>query len=126
MPNFRAPAILSLTALSFALAVPLTPAFAQAPPPMMHAPRAGQMPNPLGITDAQKARMQPIILNANQQARALQALPPAARMARMQALSKSVNMQMMAILTPAQRAKAHAMMQARAASHPGSFGGPHP
>lgn len=128
MLNFRAPAFLSLAALSLALILPLAPAFAQAPPPMMHSPHSGQMPNPLGITDAQKARMRPIFVNAGRQYQAIQAntaLSPAARMAKMQALQKSTQMQMMAILTPTQRTKVKAMMQARAARMTvGGFGGP--
>lgn len=133
MLNFRAPALLFAT-LSLALTAPLAPASAQARPPMMHGPHNGQMPNPLGITDAQKARMRPIFMNAGRQYQALQAntsLSPAARMAKMQALQKSTQMQMMALLTPAQRTKAQAMakamMQSRAAGHPGGgFGGPRP
>ncbi len=128
MLNFRAPSLL-FAALSLALAAPLAPAFAQAPPPMMHGSHAGQMPNPLGITDAQKARMRPIFMNAGRQYQALQAntaLSPAARVAKMQALQKSSQMQMMAILTPTQRTKVKAMMQARAAGHSGGFGAPHP
>ncbi len=130
MLNFRPLAALSLAALSLTLATPLAPASAQAPPPMMHRPQGGQMPNPLGLTDAQRARMRPIFMNAGRQYQALQAntsLSPAARMAKLQALQKSSQVQMMAILTPAQRAKMKAMIQARANSHPGgSFGGPHP
>ena len=132
MLNFRPSALLTLAALSLALAAPLAPAFAQAPPPAlpMHGPHGGQRPNPLGITDAQKARMRPIFMNAGRQYQALQAntsLTPAARMAKMQALQRSTQMQMMAILTPAQRTKVKAMMQARAARMSGSgFGGPHP
>lgn len=131
MLNFRPSAILAMAALSLSvlsLAAPLAPVLAQPPPSMMHGPHSGQMPNPLGITNAQKARMQPILAKARQQVMALQgntALSPAARTAKMQALQKSVSAQMMALLTPAQRAKMKAMIQARAASH-GGFGGPHP
>ena len=122
MLNFRPSTILAMAALSAALAAPLVPAFAQAPPPMMHSTHGGQMPNPLGITDAQKARMRPIFMNAGRQYQALQAntsLSPAARMAKLQALQKSSQMQMMAILTPAQRSKMKAMIQARANMRPG-------
>ena len=140
MSNFRAPAFLSLAALSLsafslALTAPLAPLLAQAPPPMMHGPSGhgpyggGRRRDPLGLTDAQKARMRPIFMSAMQQMQAIQAnaaLSPAARMAKMQGLQKNVRMQMMAILTPAQRAKAQAMMQARAAGRPGGFGAPRP
>ena len=129
MLNFRPSAFLSLAGLALALAAPLAPAFAQAPPPMMHGPHGGPMADPLALTDAQKARLRPVFMNAGRQMQALQAntsLTPAARMAKMQALQKSARTQMMAILTPAQRAKMQAMIQARAASHPGGFGGPHP
>ncbi len=129
MLNFRPSAFLSLAALSLALA----PAFAQAPPPMMHGPagaHSGRMGDALALTDAQKARLRPVFMNAGRQMQALQAntsLTPAVRMAKMQALQKSARTQMMAILTPAQRAKMQAMIQAHAGSHPGgSFGGPHP
>ena len=138
MLNFRAPALLSLAALSLAalslaLAAPFAPAFAQAPSPMMHGPASTQsrrMADPLGLTDAQKTRIRPIFMNAGRQMQALQintTLSPAARMAKMQALQRSTQMQMMAVLTPAQLAKVKAMVKARAArTTGGGFNAPVP
>ena len=111
--------VLALAA-SLALAAPLVPAFAQtaAPAPPMHGPRGGgrmmKMAAELGLTDAQKAQMKPILMSSRQQMMALRAdttLTPAARLAKMKALRKSTNMQTMAILTPAQRVKLKAMRQ---------------
>lgn len=139
--------VLALAALSLTLATPLVPAFAQAPspPPPMHGPMGGPMHGPmgggyggggggrmkrmgdtLGLTDAQKAKMMPIIMASRPQMEAIRNNPkltPAARMAKMQAMRKSTDMQMMSILTPAQRVKMKAMMQARASRPGGGFGG---
>lgn len=109
-----------LGACSLALAAPLAPAFAQAPPPPMHGPMSGtrgggrmkMMADQLGLTDAQKAKMQPILMSSRQQMMALRTnatLTPAVRMAKMQSMRKAMNAQMMAILTPAQRTKLKAM-----------------
>ena len=128
--NFAALALCSL-----ALAAPLAPAFAQAPPPMggpMHGPMGGMrgggrmkmMADQLGLTDAQKAKMQPIMMSQRQQMMALRAnttLTPAAQMAKMQSIRKASTTQMMAILTPAQRTKLKAMRQQ--AQSQGRFGG---
>ena len=121
-----------LAACSLALAAPLAPAYAQAPPPApmggpmmgrpMHGPMGGMrgggrmkmMADELGLTDAQKAKMQPILMSSRQQMMALRAnttLTPAARMAKMQSMRKTMMTQMMAILTPAQRTKLKAMRQ---------------
>ncbi len=117
MLNFRAPAFLSLAALSLAQIAPLAPpAFAQAPPPMMHGPHpGGPMADPLGLTDAQKARMRPVFMTDRRQYRAIQvntSLPPEAKMAKMKALRKSTRQQTMTILTPDQRAKLKSLRQA--------------
>lgn len=108
----------AIAALSFILAAPLVPIFAQTPPPMMHGPHGGGhmngMGDPLGLTDAQKSRMRPILMNAQQQGQAIQnntSLTPAARQVKMRTLGISVRTQMMAILTPAQRARAKTMQQ---------------
>lgn len=109
-----------LAACSLALAAPLVPTFAQAPP--MHGPMGGprgggrmrMMGDELGLTDAQKAKMQPIFMSSRQQMMALRAnttLAPAARMAKMQNMRKTMMTKMMAILTPAQRVKLKAMQQ---------------
>lgn len=127
-----------LAACSLALAAPLAPTFAQAPPmhgPMMggpmHGPMGGMhggrmrmMGDELGLTDAQKAKMQPILMSSRQQMMALRtntAMPPAARMAKMQSMRKNMMTKMMAILTPAQRTKLKAMQQQ--AQSQGRFGG---
>ncbi len=129
-----------LAACSLALAAPLVPAFAQAPPPPpmhgpmmggpMHGPMGGMrgggrmkmMADELGLTDAQKAKMQPILMSSRQQMMALRAnttLAPAARMAKMQTMRNTMNAQMMAILTPAQRVKLKAMRQQMRQGQPG-------
>lgn len=128
-----------LAACSLALAAPLAPTFAQAPPmhgPMMggpmHGPMGGMhgggrmrmMGDELGLTDAQKAKMQPILMSARQQMMALRTnttLTPAARMAKMESMRKTMMTQMTAILTPAQRTKLKAMQQQ--AQSQGRFGG---
>lgn len=131
-----------LAACSLALTAPLIPTLAQAPPPgapmggpmggPMHGPMGGPMHGPmggmrggghmramadeLGLSDAQKAKMQPIIMGARQQMMALRAsttLSPTAQMAKMQSIRKASTAQMMAILTPAQRTKLKAMTEAR-------------
>jgi Spy/CpxP family protein refolding chaperone len=137
--------VLVLASLSLALAAPLVPAFAQAPPPPMHGPMGGPMHGPmggpmhggyggggggrmkkmageLGLTDAQKSKMMAMMTASRQQAEAVRnntKLTPAARMAKMQALQASNRSKMMAIMTPAQRTKMQAMMQARRGGRPG-------
>jgi Spy/CpxP family protein refolding chaperone len=135
--------VLVLASLSLALAAPLAPAFAQAPPPPpMHGPMGGpmhggygggrmnRMGDALGLTDVQKSKMMGAMTASRQQAEAIRSntkLTPAARMAKMQALRASNRSKMMAIMTPAQRAKMKAMMQAHVGGRPGgSFGPPHP
>ena len=128
-------------ACSLALAAPLAPTFAQAPPPPpmhgpmmggpMHGPMGGMhgggrmrmMGDELGLTDAQKAKMQPILMGSRQQMMALRSnttLTPAARMAKMQSMRKTMMTKVMAILTPAQRTKLKSMQQAQSQ---GRFGG---
>ena len=103
-------------ALSLTLVTSLAPAFAQTPPPMMHRPHGGGrmsgMGDTLGLTEAQKSQMMPILMNARQQGMAIRSNPsltPAARQAKMRALQIGLRSQMMAILTPAQRARAKTM-----------------
>ena len=116
------PNLLTRAALSLALAAPLIPSFAQTPPPAppMHGPHGGgrlkKLAGELGLTDAQKAQMKPILMSSRQQMRAIQAdttLNPNAKMAKMKALRKSTRQQTMAILTPDQRAKLKSMRQAK-------------
>ena len=136
-----------IAACSLALAAPFVPVLAQAPPMggPMHGPMGGMrgggggrmrmMADQLGLTDAQKAKMQPILMGSRQQMMALRSnttLAPAARMAKMQSMRKTMMTQMMAILTPAQRTKFKAMQQQQRQAGGGQYGGgqyshmPHP
>ena len=84
--------------------------------------RMQKMADALGLSDAQKAQMKPIRQNAMQQMRALQVdtkLTPQAKMDKMKDIGKSVNKQMMAIPTPAQREKLKAMRQQQRAAKGG-------
>jgi Spy/CpxP family protein refolding chaperone len=122
-PNLLALAALSLSIFSLALAAPLVPAFAQTtpPPPPMHSPHGGggrlkKLADELGLTDAQKAQMKPILMSARQQAQAIKkdsTLTPDARTAKLKALRKSTRQQTMAVLTPDQRAKLKSIRQAK-------------
>ena len=123
------PNIAVLAALSLALAAPVVPALAQTPPPATpaHGPHGGgrlkKMADALGLTDAQKAQMKPILMNARQQAQAIKAdttLSDDARKAKLKDLRKSTRMQTMAILTPPQRDKLKAMNQAKRAAKNGA------
>lgn len=84
--------------------------------------RMKKMADALGLTEAQKAQMKPILLSARQQAMALRAdttLMPQVRQAKMKDLRKSTRQQMMAVLTPAQREKMKVLRsQQRAAKGP--------
>ncbi len=103
-----------LAACSLALTAPLIPVQAQRP-----APHGAPMQDPgtaLGLTPAQKAKASTLVQKAMQQMRAInanQSLTPPVRAAKGRAIVQSINTQMMALLTPAQRAKAQAMMQQR-------------
>lgn len=108
---------LALAALGLAAAAPT---FAQAPTPPApgrhHAGKIGgklqKMAASLGLSDAQKAQMRPILQSARQQAKAIRAdttLTPAARQAKMKDLRRSTRQQTMAVLTPAQRQKLKSM-----------------
>ena len=108
-------AVTIFAAFSLALAAPLIPAQAQMP-----APHGAPRQNPetaLGLTPAQKAKLTALAQNAQQQILAVNAnrsLTPAVRMAKMRAVGQNFTVTMMALLTPAQRAKAKAMMMQRA------------
>ena len=110
---------LSRFALPVALFLSIAPLFAQAPPPNapMHGQRGARaraMADSMHFTDAQKAQLRTILVSAGQQVQALQAntsLTQSVRTAKMQAIQQRVRTQMMAILTPAQRAHAQAMAQ---------------
>ena len=81
--------------------------------------RMQKMADALGLTDAQKAQMKPILMSAMQQRKALQAdtkLTPQAKMDKMKEIGKTSNKQMMAILTPTQREKLKAMRQQQRAA----------
>ena len=93
-----------------------------AKPAKMPGARMQKMADTLGLTDAQKAQMKPILMSAAQQRRALQTdatLTPQAKMDKMKEIGKSANKQMMAILTPAQREKMKAMRQQQRAAKAG-------
>lgn len=108
-----------LAAFALTAALPLAPALAQSPPPNapMHGQRDARMraaSSAMNFTDAQKSQLRTILMGASQQARALQSntsLTPAARAAKMQTIQQKVRAQMIAVLTPAQRARAKSMAQ---------------
>ena len=123
------PSIAVLAALSLALAAPLVPALAQTPSPAtpVHGQHGGgrlkKMAEALGLTDAQKAQMKPILISARQQAQAIKgdtSLSDDARKSKLRELHKTTRMQTMAILTPAQRDKLKAMNQAKRAAKNGA------
>jgi len=121
---------LTLAAVALGLAAALA-----APPPAQAAPgahpaqadgqrgaRMQKLADYLGLSDAQKARMKPILQSAGQQARAIQgnaSLTPQAKQAKMMGLSQSMNQQTMAVLTPAQREKLKAMRRQQRAAKGG-------
>ena len=117
---------LTLAAVTFGLAAIALPPLAQAAPGAHAAKAPGarmqKLADALGLTDAQKAQMKPIVQSTGKQAKAIQAdtsLTPEAKKAKMMDLRKSMNKQMMAILTPDQRQKLKAMrQQQRAAKAP--------
>ena len=111
----------ALAAAAFGLAaVSVAPTLVQAAPGGAHAGKGGgrlkKMAQNLGLTDAQKAQMKPILKAAREQAKAIKAntaLTPEARKAQMKSLHKNTNQQLMAILTPEQREKMKAMRAER-------------
>ncbi len=107
------PTFLVLAALSLALTAPVVPAFAQfAPGHGHHGGRLKKLATELNLTDAQKAQLQPILQSARQQAKAIKdntTLSADARKSQLKELNKSTRTQMMAILTPAQRAQLKAI-----------------
>jgi len=111
-PILAALAGLSLT-LAFATAV--TPIFAQAVPGQarLHAGgRLKKIANALGLTDAQKSQIRPILKSSWQQAKAIKSdttLTPEAKRAQLKALHQSTQQQIAGILTPDQQAKLAAM-----------------
>ena len=126
----KLPILAALTTLSLGIAAAAVPVFAQtdAPtPPTMAAPahphrgggRLQKMAAELNLTDAQKAQIKPILMSTRQQAQAIKAdttLTPDARKAKMKDLHKSANAQMMAILTPTQRAQLKAIRREKRAA----------
>ncbi len=107
---------LAVAALGLAAAV-AAPTFAQTPTPPGQGRRHGggrlqKLAESLGLSDAQKAQLRPILQSARQQTKAIQAdttLTPGARQAKMKSLRHSTRRQMLAILTPAQRQKLKTM-----------------
>ncbi len=113
---------LTLAAVTLGLAAVAAPTLVQAAPGAHAAPAPGQrgggrmqkIADALGLTDAQKARMQAIGQSIGPQVQAIQmnaSLTPQAKQAKMMGLRQSMNKQMMAVLTPAQRQKLKAMSQ---------------
>jgi len=95
-------------------AAPAPPAQAAPAHPHRGGGRLQKLAAELNLTDAQKAQMKPILMSSRQQAQAIKAdttLTPDARKAKMKDLHKSANVQMMAILTPAQRTQLKAIRQ---------------
>lgn len=117
---------LTLAAVALGLAAGAAPSFVQAAPGAHPAKAPGarikKLADYLGLSDAQKAQIKPILESAGQQAKAIKAdtsLTPQARQAKMKDLRKSTNQQTMAILTPDQRQKLKAIrQQQRAAKAP--------
>lgn len=116
----------ALAALAFGLMTFAVPTSAKPAPGM--GPAAGakrgegmkKLAAYLALTDAQKAQMTTILQNARQQAKALKedtSLTPAARQAKMKALRKNTNQQVMSVLTPTQRQK---MKDLRQMQHAGA------
>lgn len=108
---------ITLAAVTLGLAAAsVVPAFAQAAPGRAPGMRMNKVADALGLSDAQKARMQQIAMGARKQAQAMQAntsLTPQAKQAKMMSLRTSTTKQMMMVLTPAQRQKVKAMHQQR-------------
>lgn len=106
-PRFALSPFALFAALTLALTAPFVPALlvpALAQRPLHGVPNS----NPNGLTPAQKQQATAIGRKFGQQMQALQAntsLTPAARQAKMHALQQSVRSQLMAIMTPAQRAR---------------------
>ena len=114
LPLTLAAVTLSLAALAAPGTVQAAPGTHAAPAPGQRGGRMQKIAAALGLTDAQKARMKTIGQGMGQQARAIQmnaSLTPQAKQAKMMGLSQSMNQQMMAVLTPAQRQKLKAMRQ---------------
>ena len=119
------PTLIALAALSLAFAAPLftLPAHAGAQGQKAGGKRLQKLADDLGLTDAQKAQMKPILMSSRQQMQAIQAdttLTPDARMEKMKALRKSTRQQTMAILTSDQRTKLKAIRQAKHEAKEGS------
>ena len=96
--------------------------FTLAPPTLAGAKKAGaghqagkrmaKLADALGLTDAQKAQIKPILMNAAQQVRAVRkdtTLSPEAQKTKLKAIRKSTKQQIAAILTPEQKKKLAAM-----------------
>lgn len=117
--------IVVVAALAAAALLTGTLSYAQAPAPAARAHRGGgmqKMADKLGLTDAQKAQMKSIALNARTQMKTLHTpgTPPSADMqAKMMAIRKSTRAQMMAVLTPAQREQMKQQMKQMRQQHTG-------
>lgn len=121
-PNFFV-----LAALTCALAAlfVIVPAHAG---PHAHGPKAGKrlqkLSSELGLTNAQKAQMKPVLQAARQQAKAIKdnaTLSADDRKSRLKELRKSTRQQTLAVLTPDQRAKLKSIRLAKREAKQGAF-----
>ena len=114
----KKPILAALAALTLTASFIAAPIFAEASPGAARVHGGGKLKrlaNELGLTDAQKAQLRPIILRAHQQAQAIKVdtnLIPEARKIKMHELGRSTRQQIQAILTPEQREKLKAIRQA--------------
>lgn len=97
----------ALLAISLALAPTLAHAKAGAHAGH-HGGKLAKMATKLGLTDAQKAQLKPMMKAQHQQAKAIKAdtsLTPEARKSQLKALRQTTRSQMLPLLTPDQQAK---------------------
>lgn len=99
-----------IPAALLALSLALAPTFAHAKAGAHaghHAGKLAKMATTLGLTDAQKSQLKPLLKAQHQQAKAIKAdtsLTPEARKSQLKALRQTTRSQMLPLLTPDQRA----------------------
>jgi len=105
----KTPLTIALATLALGFATVSVPLFAQVVPGQAHGGgRLRKLNNTLGLTNAQKTQIRPILKTARQQAQAIKAdasLTPEAKKAKLKEIHQSTRQQMQAILTPEQAAK---------------------
>ena len=102
----------ALLALSLALAPTFAHAKAGAHTKGAHHGKLAKMATTLGLTDAQKAQLKPLMKAQHEQAKAIKAdtsLTPEAKKSQLKALRQTSRSQMLPILTPDQKAKLASM-----------------